>query len=85
MLEVCLLAFLTVTGICDQRAPNKGRINELNDIKEWKHLLKTKTNVLIYFAQNGLPSNPDIYKVLLEAADKIRGIGTLASVDCSSK
>ena len=71
----------------DQRnGKNKVKINELNDVKEWKKLIKTKTNVLIYFlpGPRPTPAISDTLKALQEAADLVRGIGTIAVTDCSA-
>ena len=60
-------------------------LNELADVKAWKNLIKSKTNVLICFG-NGKASfsRDDILENLKEAAELIRGLGTIALVDCAA-
>jgi len=62
---------------------NRATVSELSDIKDWKKLIKTKTNVLIYFG-NGKSSfhSKEILSTLQEAAELVKGIGTMAMVDC---
>jgi len=85
---VSLLTILVVVpGISSgERGTNKGRINELTDIKGWKQLLKTKTNVLIYFAIDGIPNmRKETSKILLDTSQDIRGIGVIVMADCTTK
>ncbi|CAG7822630.1 unnamed protein product, partial [Allacma fusca] len=65
---------------------SKAIIQELSDVKDWKKLIKTKTNVLIYFG-NGKSSfqSKGILSVLQEAAELIKGIGTVAIADCAGE
>jgi hypothetical protein len=65
---------------------NKGRLNEVSDVKEWKRLLKTKTNVLIAFLPGPRrePVTTETLKVLTEVSDIVKGIGTVVTADCST-
>lgn len=56
----------------------------VGDQKEWKKLLKTRTNVLALFA-NGEKHLSDFLPVYEQVAKKMRGKGTMAYVDCNSK
>ncbi len=56
----------------------------VGDQKEWKKLLKTRTNVLALFA-NGQKHLSDFLPVYEHVAKKIKGKGTLAYVDCETK
>jgi hypothetical protein len=64
---------------------NKLKLEELTDVKDWKKLIKSKTNVLICFG-NGKASftSDDILGVLKETGELVKGLGTIAIVDCSS-
>lgn len=52
------------------------------DVKDFKKLLRTKTNVLVCFTSN-LKQSGGVVKVLKEAAVAVKGQGTLVLVDCS--
>lgn len=57
-------------------------IDNLADIKDFKKLLRTKTNVLVCYT-NSLKQSGQIIKVFKEAAVVIKGHGTMVLVDCS--
>ena len=59
-------------------------VKSVNDHKEWKKVLKTKTNVLVLFS-NGEKSAENILPIYEKVAYDIRGKGTLLYVDCKSK
>ncbi|XP_021948419.1 protein disulfide-isomerase A5 [Folsomia candida] len=64
---------------------NKVVLNEMTDVKEWKRLIKSKTNVLICFGSGRASfARDDILGVLKEAAGVVKGLGTIALVDCAS-
>lgn len=52
------------------------------DIKEFKKLLRTKTNVLVCFTSSTKQST-DVLKAFKEAAQIVKGQGTMVLVDCS--
>ena len=56
----------------------------VSDYKDWKKLLKTRTNVLALFA-NGEKSAQNFLPVYEKVAYEIRGQGTLVFVDCQTK
>ncbi|CAK1588630.1 unnamed protein product [Parnassius mnemosyne] len=58
-------------------------LTDINDIKEFKKLLRTKTNVLILF-MNAPKSSQSILAVFKETADAMKGQATLVSIDCSN-
>lgn len=51
------------------------------EIKDFKKLLRTKTNVLVCF-YNSLKQTQNILKVLKEAANIIKGQGTMVTIHC---
>jgi protein disulfide isomerase family A protein 5 len=62
---------------------NKVVLNELADVKDWKKLIKSKTNVLICFGNGKASFYNSILGTLHEAAEIVRGLGTIATCDCS--
>lgn len=56
-------------------------VDNIADIKDFKKVLRTKTNVLVCFYSNYKKSQ-DVIKVLKEVADNIKGEGTMVLVDC---
>ena len=64
----------------------KSKIEEISEQKEYKKLLKTKNNVLLCF--HDLPrsgAGSKIFGLLNEVSEKVKGFGTVASVDCNDK
>lgn len=57
-------------------------IDNIIDIKDFKKLLRTKTNVLVCYTSN-LKQSSEILKVFKEAALIVKGQGTMVLVDCS--
>lgn len=57
-------------------------IDDIDDIKEFKKILRTKTNVLICFTNN-LKQSTSIIKVFKETASIVKGLGTMVLIDCS--
>ncbi|KAF5294296.1 hypothetical protein FQA39_LY13440 [Lamprigera yunnana] len=57
-------------------------IDNIVDIKEFKKVLRTKTNVLVCFSNSQKQSVP-IIQVFREAAVAVKGLGTMLYVDCS--
>lgn len=83
VLLTLLCTFCVVASGANNFKGNKLVLENLSDIKEWKKLIKVKTNVLIYFGDGPKPKN-EVLNVLKSTAEAIRGIGTVALVDCSS-
>lgn len=57
-------------------------IDNIVDIKDFKKLLRTKTNVLVCFISSLKQSAP-LIKTFKETAAAIKGHGTLVQIDCS--
>uniref|UniRef100_A0A0A9YNZ9 Protein disulfide-isomerase A5 n=2 Tax=Lygus hesperus TaxID=30085 RepID=A0A0A9YNZ9_LYGHE len=55
---------------------------EVSDTKEWKKILRTKTNVLALFVTQPKQSNAAI-KIFNEAAEQVKGQGTMIFVECT--
>ncbi|XP_075990887.1 protein disulfide-isomerase A5 [Anticarsia gemmatalis] len=58
-------------------------ITDIGDIKEFKKLLRTKTNVLILFV-NEPKASASVTDVFKGTADAMKGQATLAIIDCNS-
>lgn len=57
-------------------------IDNITDARDFKKLLRTKTNVLVCFTSSLKQSAPAI-KIFKEAAQIVKGQGTMVLVDCS--
>ncbi|XP_068632672.1 protein disulfide-isomerase A5 [Battus philenor] len=57
-------------------------ITDIDDIKDFKKLLRTKTNVLILFLN--VPKSHSIVDVFKETADAMKGQATLVLIDCNN-
>jgi protein disulfide-isomerase-like protein len=71
---LCNILILTVNA--------KKDLISVDDIKEWKKLLRTRTNILSLFAATK-KSAEDILPVLEKVATEIKGKGAVIFVDCS--
>lgn len=58
-------------------------LTDIGDIKEFKKLLRTKTNVLLLFVNEPKSSQP-ITEVFKDTADSMKGQATLAIIDCNN-
>ena len=77
LLFVVLSLILLTQGA---KKASKATVEELVEHKDLKKLLRTKNNVLVYFFDK--PAKP-IITLLREVADKVKGTGTIVSVDCN--
>lgn len=59
-------------------------LTDVNDFKEFKKLLRTKTNVLVLFL-NMPRSSQSILETFRDTADVMKGQATLVSIDCSNR
>jgi hypothetical protein len=83
--QFILLLQILVCGIQHFQAKQnaqKTTVEELTDIKDFKKILRTKNNVLVcYVISQKQGSN--IVKIFKEAAEIVKGQGTMLLVDCS--
>ena len=56
----------------------------VSDLKEWKKILKTRTNILVLFADGKKPVS-EFLPLFETVAEEIRGKGTMVFVDCSAE
>lgn len=85
MLQVLLL--LCVIFVQNSEQAKKQRtavITDIGDIKDFKKLLRTKTNVLILYV-NEPKNSHTIVDVVKDTADAMKGQATLAIIDCTSR
>ncbi len=80
-LTVFLLLPLLSVCISAKKSGKAGPLQEISDHKEFKKLLKTKNNVLVFFYDK--PTSANLINMLREVSDKVKGTGTIVSVDCS--
>ncbi|EDV27773.1 uncharacterized protein TRIADDRAFT_53799 [Trichoplax adhaerens] len=86
-LAICILicgCYLLQTSLAaKKKKSDKGHVIQIDNVKEYKKLLRTRKNILIAFFKTG----GDIGKkldTLIRAANQVYGIGTLSYVDCGS-
>lgn len=58
-------------------------IEDITDIKDLKKLLRTKNNVLVMYVSSLKEAAPGI-RTFREAAELVKGLGTMAMLDCSA-
>ncbi|XP_065582725.1 protein disulfide-isomerase A5-like isoform X1 [Artemia franciscana] len=59
-------------------------VQGISDLKEFKKIIKTKTNVLVAFSKDPKETT-DLQQILEEAANAMRGTATLMLIDCNSE
>lgn len=63
--------------------PQNVVIDSITDMKELKKLFRTKTNMLLMFVSS-MKESQSAVKVLREAAEVVKGQGTMVLIDCSN-
>ena len=81
-----LLSAIFLCGITHVEVAKKSKhdlIIKVEDIKGFKKLLRTRTNILCVFTKDEAAVRPsmDLYA---EVADEVKGIGTMALVNCGA-
>ena len=61
--------------------PSKGNVEEVDDIKELKKVLRTKKNILILFSKSSKDAQ-GVLKICEEVAEAIYGSGSILQIDC---
>lgn len=77
---VLQLHLLTINGKLNSK---NAVIEDITDVKEIKKIFRTKNNVLVLYASN-VKETQNTIKILREAADLVKGQGTVVLVDCSN-
>ncbi|XP_072930576.1 protein disulfide-isomerase A5 [Epargyreus clarus] len=78
-----LLVVLSVQHSVQVKKPKTSVVTNIEDMKEFKKLLRTKTNVLILYVNSPKASHA-ILDVVKDVADTMKGQATLVSIDCNS-
>lgn len=66
------------------KTKTKSTIDNITDFKDFKKLLRTKTNILVCFSRSFKESS-QIIKIFKDVAESIKGEGTMVLVDCSGE
>ncbi|XP_030031135.2 protein disulfide-isomerase A5 isoform X1 [Manduca sexta] len=82
-LKILLLVLILMFVSIESKKQKTAVISEISDIKEFKKLLRTKTNVLVLFI-NEPKSSHSLVEVFKDTADVMRGQATLIFMDCSN-
>ena len=80
-----LLVLLLAAACLPFVAAKSGKFDEIVDHKDFKKLLKTKNNVLVAFHESKSGAGSKILTLLAEVSEKVKGLGTIAAVDCGDK
>ncbi|XP_075149520.1 protein disulfide-isomerase A5 [Haematobia irritans] len=83
-LVVIFLAILTppITKPAFGKIKGNAVVDDIVDYKDFKKLLRTKTNVLVLYSSNIKQSSEQI-RIFKETADVVKGTGTMILMDCS--
>ena len=84
LFSATLLAYLVFLTPPTVSGGNFKHVNTVDDYKAWKKVLKTRTNVLVLFA-NGEKNARGILPIFEKVAYEVRGQGTLLFIDCKTK
>jgi len=83
-LKLVILALFCLLGsVVGNGKPKHPTIENLQNEKEFKKLLKSKNNVLVLFLSN-LKENSNVVKIFRESSEAVKGLGTMVIIDCSS-
>lgn len=81
-LTVLLLCLFMGFVNIDAAKPKDGLIQRINDLKDFKKFVKTRTNVLVLFAKSERQVS-DSWTTYVEVADQMKGLASVVFVDCS--
>lgn len=82
-----LITFLSVSLLSSAVSAQKAKshtIENLQNEKEFKKLLKTKNNILVIFTNNNNKENQNVLKIFRESSDSIKGLGTMVAIECTA-
>lgn len=76
---------LAVVALVAAKAPSKSSVvDNISDLKDFKKLIRTRINVLVLFVKDKGSASATI-KVFQEAANQVKGQGTMVLMDCSNR
>ncbi|KAL3279191.1 hypothetical protein HHI36_016704 [Cryptolaemus montrouzieri] len=81
---VLFLILIELIPCNNAKAKTKSIVDNITDVKDFKKLLRTKTNILVCFSRS-IKESAALIKVFKEAAEDIKGEGTMVLVDCSGE
>ncbi|XP_033107441.1 protein disulfide-isomerase A5-like [Anneissia japonica] len=78
-----LLYLLALVVLCHggKKVNNRQHVIDVDDIKEFKKLLRTRKNVMVLYTKTAKAAN-GIINVYSDVALEMKGLGTMAFVDC---
>ncbi|XP_069052507.1 protein disulfide-isomerase A5 isoform X2 [Lepisosteus oculatus] len=79
--KMCMFVYLSILPALLQAAKVSPLIEKVSDHKDFKKLLRTRTNVLILYT-NSASSGESQLKLLSNVAQAVKGEGTIAWVNC---
>uniref|UniRef100_T1J0B8 26S proteasome complex subunit SEM1 n=1 Tax=Strigamia maritima TaxID=126957 RepID=T1J0B8_STRMM len=84
LVNIWIFAF-ALSLLCLAQSKRSGRdlIDDIDDLKDFKKLLRTKTNVLVLFVKSERESVAAL-KLFADVAEAVHGQGTLAYINCDS-
>ncbi|KAK8753003.1 hypothetical protein OTU49_001936, partial [Cherax quadricarinatus] len=78
---VILMALLCGAVVVSLAAKSQTYVESIADPKDWKKLLRTRTNVLVLYSRGKIKQ--EIHNIFNEVSRELRGTATLVHVDCS--
>jgi len=82
MVFLFLVLAIDLSIVTSSKKSTKNLVENVSDHKDFKKLLRTKNNVFVIFS-GGVKVSADIQKKLVEVADLVKGLGTVAAIDCA--
>ncbi|XP_034839340.1 protein disulfide-isomerase A5 isoform X1 [Maniola hyperantus] len=80
--KILMLMFMCLQITSQVKKQKTSVISDISDIKEFKKLLRSKTNILVLYVNNQ-KSSQNVTDVFKDAADNMKGQATLVTIDCS--
>ncbi|KAK2570032.1 Protein disulfide-isomerase A5 [Acropora cervicornis] len=76
-----LLILFAEPSLQGKKRLDRSSIIEINDVKSFKKIQRTHTNLLVIFAQSDNDASSK-FEVLVQAAEEIKGKGTIGYINC---
>lgn len=76
-----LLILFAEPSLQGKKKLDRSSIIEINDVKSFKKIQRTHTNLLVIFAQSDNDASSK-FEVLVQAAEEIKGKGTIGYINC---
>ncbi|XP_032527335.1 protein disulfide-isomerase A5 [Danaus plexippus] len=81
--KIIVLICLFIHTSTQLKKQKTSAITDIEDIKEFKKLLRTKTNVMVLYINN-VKATQSVLDVFKESAGNMKGQATLVAIDCSN-